>query len=105
MAAILVGVITAGRPSLGVGVMVGVIYGPLVLLNLPVGIALWIALVFSQHLSIVSIAPTAASILIGLAWFGTVRERAPVIRAVLVRHKMLVFAFACLLLWVTISML
>jgi O-antigen ligase len=105
MAAMAVGVITAGRPSLGVGVLVGLIYAPLVLINLPVGIALWIALVFSQHLSIVSIAPNAALILIGLAWLGGIRERAPVIREVLARHKGLVFAFACLLGWVTLSML
>ncbi|MEA2449103.1 MAG: hypothetical protein QOG63_1035 [Thermoleophilaceae bacterium] len=104
-AAILVGTLTAHSPQLGMGLLIAIAYVPLVLLNLPLGIVLWVVLTFMQGLSVVSVAPNATAILIGLAWLGTAGSRREWAAAVMQRHRKLLGAMALFFGWITLSAL
>ena len=75
LAASLVGSVTALGLGPGIGLLVAICYAPLVLVNLPLGIALWIPIASIHSLPVVWIAPTAALTLIALAWLGTLTYR------------------------------
>lgn len=103
-AALLVGMLLAQKVSLGIGLLIGACYLPLVMIDLPLGLALWVALVFVEHLPAVSIGPNAAGVLVALAWLGTLRSRRALTRDVLQRHRGLFAALVLLLVWVTLSL-
>jgi O-antigen ligase len=105
LSALLVGALTAADVPLGIGLLMGLCYAPLVLLNLPVGIALWVALVFIESLPAVSIGPNAAAVLIAIAWVGTLRSRGEWISGVLRAHRPLLATCALLLVWLSTSVL
>jgi O-antigen ligase len=100
-----VGVLTAHKVSLGMGVLIGLLYLPLVMLNLQLGLALWAVLLLNRYLPIVSIGPTLASLLILLAWLGTIGERRGEIRDVLDRHRRLVGCLVCFVVWISLTAL
>lgn len=100
----LVGAMMAAGLSLGIGLLMAFCYAPLVMLNLPVGLALWVALVFIEHHPAVSVGPNAAGILIGLAWVGTLGARRGTALPLLRRHRKLVGAILLLLVWLTLSL-
>jgi O-antigen ligase len=102
---LVVGVLTAHKPPLGIGVLIGLLYLPLVLLNLQLGLALWVVLMMNRFLPIVSVGPTAASILVLLAWVGTISVRRDEIRDVLERHSRMVGAVAFFCAWISVSAL
>lgn len=103
-AAILVGAALAQSIPLGLGLLIGACYAPLVLVDLPLGLALWIVLVFVEHLPAVSVGPNAAGVLVALAWLGTLRARGAAARDVLRRHRALFGGLALLVVWVTLSL-
>jgi O-antigen ligase len=103
-ASLLVGLALAQSIALGLGLLIGACYAPLVLVDLPLGLALWIVLVFVEHLPAVSIGPNAAGVLVALAWLGTLRARHGAARDVLRRHRALFGGLALLLVWVTLSL-
>ena len=65
-----VGVLLAVDPALGLGAVAALFYVPLVFLSLPLGIAVWLPLVFVEYLPGVSRASQGAVLLIGGAWVG-----------------------------------
>ena len=65
---------------LGVAVVLALFYVPLVVLNLPVAVALWVPTAFLNNVRAMSFAPELAGLLIVFAWAGLVaarRRRAP----------------------------
>jgi O-antigen ligase len=102
-AALLVGALTAADVPLGLGLLMGLCYAPLVLLNLPVGLAIWVGVVFIENLPALSIGPNAAGILIALGWFGTIGVRREAIGAIFRAHRKLIGAGALLLVWLSLS--
>ncbi|HUR84044.1 MAG TPA: O-antigen ligase family protein [Solirubrobacteraceae bacterium] len=103
-AALLVGILLAQHVTLGIGLLIAACYLPLVLVDPTLGLALWVVLVFVEHLPAVSIGPNAAGILVALAWLGTLRAWQPVARDVLRRHRGLLAGLALLVVWVTLSL-
>ncbi len=75
-ACIAVGLLMAYDFKLGIGLLVGLCYLPLVLVNLPLGIALWVPTTFLTGLPGFDTASHAAGLVIALAWFGTLRSHA-----------------------------
>ena len=103
LSALMVGSLMAAQVSLGIGLLMVLCYAPLVLVNLPIGIALWVGLVFVEHLPVLSIGPNAAGLMIGVAWFGTLASRRAAIGEVLRSHRSLFGAGALLLVWLSLS--
>jgi len=101
---LVVGVLTARHLPQGMGLVAGLLYAPLVLLNLPVAIALFVALVGIERLTFVDIAPSAAMCMIAFAWFGTVRSRQAEFVAQLRQHRPLLTPLALLVLWILLSL-
>ncbi len=102
--ALLVGVLLAYNLRFGIGLLFGVIYVSVVLLSLPVGIALWIPLVFLERVPQLSFVPTLVAITIGLAWLGALPVRMPVVRQVVRRNTGTFICIALFLTWVTLSL-
>jgi O-antigen ligase len=105
LSALLVGAGLAADVPLGLGLLMGLCYAPLVLINLPVGIALWITLVFVEHHPAVSIGPNAAAVLIALAWLGALADRRGRTRLVLRENRALLGLMAVLILWLAMTAL
>jgi len=97
----LVGLLMARSPGQGVAATLALIFAPIALLNLPLGIALWVPLICLAELPFVWVGPTAASSVIFLAWLGTLRTQAN--GQVLRSHRRLVGAMVLYVLWVTLS--
>ena len=80
-----VGVLLASDPAMGAALLVALCYLPVALINLPVGIALWLPTTFLNDLPGVDVASHAGGAVIALAWLGTLRARerpwAPGLRA------------------------
>lgn len=101
--AAIIGLLLAARLKLGVGLLIAMCYGPLVLIDLPIGLAIWVGLVLVQHLAIVSVAPNAAGILVAAGWFAALRTRSDVIKSSLQGHGPLLVAGALLFVWCALS--
>lgn len=102
-AAVIVGVLTAHRVPLGIGVLIGLLYAPLVFFNFRVGLALFIALTFIRFLPALSVGPNAAGILVLVAWIGTIAERRDALRDYVTRFPWMVGAILTLVVWVALS--
>src|SRR4051812_48446412 len=87
------------------GVLIGLLYAPLVLINFRVGLALFIALVFIRFLPALSIGPNAAGILVLVAWVGTIADRRDALRDYVARFPWMVGAVVSLLCWGALSVL
>jgi O-antigen ligase len=103
LAALLVGVLLAKSVGLGIAMLLGLLYAPVVLLDLSLGVALWVPLVFVERVPTAGRGPAAVSIMVALAWLATLPARRQVVAAILRRHIGLVFLLLLLLIWVSIS--
>jgi len=103
LGAVMVGALTAADVPLGIGLLMGLCYAPLVLVNLPVALAIWVGVVFIEGLPAVSIGPNAAGILIGVGWLGTVGVRREAIGEVFRAHRKMITAGALGLVWLSMS--
>jgi O-antigen ligase len=93
-----------GRIALGAAVVLATAYLALVFLDLAAAIAVWAALLFIVHLTVLSVGPTAIEILLFIGWLGTAgtrRARLPVLR----EHPLLVGAIVLCASWLTISII
>jgi O-antigen ligase len=105
LAALLVGVLLAKDVALGSAALLGLLYAPLVLIDLPLGVALWVPLVFVERVPAANIGPAAVTTMVGIAWLATLPARRRVVVAILRRHIGLVFTVLLLLTWVTFSVI
>ena len=94
--------IAEGRVSIGIAIVLAAGFFLAVFLDIAIAIATWVGVVFIQHLSALSVAPTAIELLILLAWIGTGgarRGRLPVLRTQR-RLFLVILLFAA---WLTFS--
>ncbi len=59
-----------GRMKYGLALVIAACYAPLVLFNLAAALAVYVAILFFQDLSVLSSAPNAVGVLVGLGWIG-----------------------------------
>lgn len=104
LTAALAGVALATDVPTGVAVVCAALYLPLVVLNLPLGVALWIPLVFLDGLPAFNLAGKAAGLLLVVGWIGALRS-GTVTTAVLSRHRRLVGVLILFALWLSLTML
>jgi O-antigen ligase len=99
-----VGVALAVNLPYGIVLLLAACYAPLVVLNLQVGLALWVPLVFLEGVPVFNLGGKAAALLIIAAWIPTLL-RAHDTAAILRRHRTTFSALVLLLLWLTLSAL
>lgn len=98
----LAGVAMGRGVALGIAVVVALVYVPLVLVSLPLGIALWVPLAFLTSVDMNG-APQLAGLLIAFAWFGALSGSRSSIPGLLRRHGRLISAHLVLVGWVVLS--
>jgi O-antigen ligase len=101
-AAVLVGTGIAVDPRMGIVLLLAICAVPLVLVDLSLGIAFWVALLPLSSLPVFGLATTLAGLLALACWIGTLRvePRPRLDRAVLVGAT----ALALLLVWLSLSL-
>jgi O-antigen ligase len=103
LAALLVGTAMAVNQLAGVSLVVALCYIPLVLLNLPLAIALWVPSAFLVELSLPLPIVATAGTLIVLAWLGTLRAREIAARPSIGVNRRLLALLGVLLAWLTLT--
>lgn len=103
-AALLVGALFAKSASLAVAALMALLYAPLALINLPLGIALWLPLVFLEGVPVFNLAGKAGGLLIAFSWLGSLRGSREQLVQFVDEHRWLVAALSAYLLWITLSL-
>jgi O-antigen ligase len=103
LAALLVGVLLAREITSGIGALLGLLYVPVIMLNLPLGVAFYVPFAFIGRLPAASVGPTIAAALVLVAWLGTLPARRSVVAATLRRNAGLFTTLLLLVAWVTMS--
>ncbi len=98
--AFLIGLLLAWSPKYGLGATVVALYLPVILLNLALGIALWVPVAF---LPASGLGPSFVGVLIIGAWLIILPVRSRAVAATLQRHSGLAAALGLLLVWITVS--
>lgn len=91
-----------GRIKYGVAVVLVASFAPLVLFDLAAALAVWVAVQFFQDLSILSSAPNALGVLVGLGWIGASLGRKGKL-AVLRDHRRLLVTVALMCMWFALT--
>jgi len=93
-----------GHTNYAAALVLGVCYGPLVLFNLPLAFAVYVAVTFMQGISALSVAPNSMGVLVLLGWLGTFINRSAR-TGVLREHSRLLLGVALFALWLSLSVL
>jgi O-antigen ligase len=88
----------------GIALAVGLCYVPLVLVNLPLGMVVWIPSVFLNAVSALDIGPNVAGILVLLGWVGVLATPGSRLPELVERLRGPLIAVGALVLWVLLSM-
>ena len=103
LAALVVGVLVGRHLVVGVTVMLALVYVPVVLGDLALGIAIWIPLIFLERVPAAGRGPAAVGIMVALAWLATLPTRRRQVAATLRENVGLCLLLVCLLAWVSLS--
>src|SRR4051794_37155047 len=101
-AALVGGLMTLSVPA-GLAALIGVCYAPLVMVNLRMGLALWVPLTFLEGLPLFNAGGKAAGLLIALAWIGLGRALVPRLGRLIAEHRATLALLAAYLVWITLS--
>lgn len=103
--ALLVGMMIAVNVAFGIAAMLALVYVPLVFIDLPVAIALWVGLTFIEAVPALSVGPLLAFLLIIFGWIGTLRRDNSLTRTLLRQHRTRILLVLALAIWVVLSLL
>jgi O-antigen ligase len=101
-AALVGGLMTVSVPA-GMAALIGVCYAPLAMVNLRLGLALWVPLTFLEGLPLFNAGGKAAGLIIALAWLGSARQVWPRLSAFVGRHRATAAGLAGFIVWITLS--
>ena len=102
--AALVGVAIAAEVKYGIALLLALAYAVVALFNLPLGLALWMPLIFLEGIDAFNLAGKAAGVVIAIAWLGSLYARRDEVRAAIARHRRLLALLLGLLVWVSLSL-
>lgn len=102
-AAIVIGALFAYDARLGLAGLLGALYLPVVLINLPVAAVLWVPLAFVGAIPKVNLISLALVILLIAAWLAVLPARRAFVGALLRRNAALLWGVALLAAWLTAS--
>ncbi|HME04097.1 MAG TPA: O-antigen ligase family protein [Solirubrobacteraceae bacterium] len=92
-----------GRTTLAAGLVLAVWYGPLVLLDLTMAVAVYVVVLYVGDITALSVGPNTMGLLLLLAWIGTLLTHTAH-RLVLREHARLLLFLALFVLWLALSM-
>lgn len=95
--------VALGGTEIGGAAVAGLAFGALLLMNLELGLAAWVALSLYEAVPAVEAAVKGATVLMFLVWLGAVVNRQALLTGLLRRHGRLVAAVLLLLVWLTMS--
>jgi O-antigen ligase len=102
-AALLVGLALAAKLPYGIALLIAPCYVAIVLINLQLGLVLWVPLIFLEGIFAFNVAGKGAGLLVALAWLGSWRimrtQRLEALRG----HRVLFLSILGLLAWFTFS--
>ena len=102
--AALVGVALAAEVKYGIALLLALLYAGVALINLPLGLALWVPLIFLEGIAAFNLAGKAAGAVIAVAWLGSLYKRRGVVRATITRHRRLLTAAIGMIVWLSLSL-
>lgn len=100
---VVVGVSLSLNLKVGVALLAVLCCVPLILVDLRLGLVLWIPLPFLAGISALDSAGKAAGVLVAVAWIGALRPRRTEVGRVVFAHRRMFAAIAALCVWVTLS--
>lgn len=101
---LLVGVALAAQPSVGLVLLLAPAYAALVLVNLSLGLALWVPFTFLGGIAGMNAAGKAVGLLVAVAWLGNLQSLPAAATAALRRHCVLLMTLAATIAWLTFSL-
>jgi O-antigen ligase len=102
--ALLLGLAIGHKLGQGVGMTVGIAYVLVLLMDVAVGIAVWVPIVFLAGIPALWAAPDITTALVLAAWLGALRVGTPAVRSVLRAHARLFLALVVLVAWFAASL-
>ena len=105
LAALLVGLLLVRNVPMGVAAVLGLCYAPLVLVNLRMGVVLWVPMTFLEGLPLFNMGGKAAGAIVAIGWIGlgsVVGERLSVLVA---RNRAAAAGLVAFLVWITLSVI
>lgn len=100
LVAMLVGAMVSSGSPLGVALLGGLVFTPIVLLNLPLAAILWIPLIFVDR---INVGPTLIAIMLAAAWLALMPTSWPHVKAFSRRNAGVLGSLALLVGWVALS--
>lgn len=101
----LIGLMLAANVKYGVAAACVAVYAPLVFIDLPAAVAIWVGLTFLLAIPALSVAPLASLLLILFGWLGTLRRENSPTRALIRANRTQLLLAVGLVLWVLLSLL
>ena len=105
LAAGIVGVTIAYEVEYGVALLLGLLYAGIALVNLQLGLALWVPLIFLEGIPALNLAGKAAGAVILVAWVGSLGQRREIAKAAIKRHRRLLTIVVAMLVWLSLSLI
>jgi O-antigen ligase len=102
--ALIIGLAIVHRAAQGVGVTVGIAYVLIVLLDVALGIAIWIPITLLSGLPALWAAPDITTVLVLAASVGALRVKSAAVSRVLRAHARLFATLAVMILWFLVSL-
>lgn len=103
LAAAAIGALFVYDVRFGVVALLGLLYIPLTLINLPLGAALWAPFAYISTLPRVNLVAIALIILLSVAWLGVLPARRALVMSLVRRNASIVWGLALLTCWLAAS--
>ena len=104
LSAWLIGLMLAVNVGYGVAAVCVAVYAPLVFIDLPLAVALWVGLTFVSAVPALSVGPLFAFLLVVFGWLGTLRRADSPTRILIRANRSQILLVVGLMLWVALSL-
>lgn len=101
---LVVGAALVAQPAIGAALLLAPAYAALVIVNLSLGLALWVPFTFLGGISALNATGKAAGLLVAAAWLGSLQSLPQTATAALHRHRVLLMTLAATIAWLTFSL-
>ena len=104
LAAVAVGTVLAADARIGFALLLALCFAVVAVIDLPLGLALWVPFIFLEGIPAFNLAGKAAGVLLVVAWVGNLGERRAAVRAAIATNRGSLVALVALVVWLTLSL-